>query len=716
MSKSQYTGLPIKSLQVPEMPVITNFGDSNTSGNTTLQQNLTVQGAFSQFYGNILASSSTFGIGNVAVPFGNLFAVSANLFTLNTSVLISQTNFQVQGNITASNGLSTTNVIVVNANASGVTNTFSLVVVSNIGVGTAPTGNSLSVQGNVYVSNTIVSTNVATNLANISGTANTQTLIATANIGIGTLPFGNTLSVQGNVYVSNSILTTNIVATSANVSGIANVQTLIATSNIGVGTAPFGNAMSIQGNLWVSNTLSTPNIVASLANITTMNVTTVNVTTLNTAVLSYAYLNVTTLNTVSIYGQSGSVGIGTATNLGAALQVQGNVYASNGFQVANLSLSGTIYYNEDLFKRGPYLLPNPSNAAPIQAWISATCNASSQPSRSWWATSQAPVYANVAGGPLSGIGNFQGGVLLPDGRVLFCPYGQTNIGIFNPFTSLFTSIAPLGANIPVNSFNSPVLLPTGNVIFVPQSSSANIVAYNPLTSIASNVYKPGASFYGAVLDPTGNVVMMPLSTGSNIGSYNPVLNTFSNIVKVGNDNGIQAAVLLPNGNVVGIPSGNSNIIQYNPLTNPPTVSNSFNLGGSGTGKFLGGVLSPNGNVVMVPFSGTVASNIGVFNPTTLAYSNVITNTGSSAYAGGVLLPSGNIIMAPFNSSNVGMFDPVALTYSNSVLVGSTGFAGATLLPSGQVVFVPYNSANVGVLNTMVPAPKEFCLSPFFNKY
>jgi hypothetical protein len=30
--------------------------------------------------------------------------------------------------------------------------------------------------------------------------------------------------------------------------------------------------------------------------------------------------------------------------------------------------------------------------------------------------------------------------------------------------------------------------------------------------------------------------------------------------------------------------------------------------------------------------------------------------------------------------------------------------------------MPSGSANVGVLNTMVPASREFCLSPFFNKY
>lgn len=312
-------------------------------------------------------------------------------------------------------------------------------------------------------------------------------------------------------------------------------------------------------------------------NVTTMNAITANVTTLNTAGFFFPFLNVTTLNTASIYGQTGSVGVGTSTNLGATLQVQGNVYASNAISGGNIITSGTIYYNEDLFKRGPYLLPTPSNAATIQAWISATCNAAAQPSQSWWATSPTPVYGNVAVGP-SVQSSYQGGVLLPDGRVLFCPYGASNVGIYNPFTGLFSAIAPSGAKPPVLSFSSPVLLPTGNVIFTPLSATANIATYNPLTLTLSNSYLPGATFVGAVLDPTGNVTMMPGTTNSNIGSYNPSLNTFSNIVKIGNDGVFYGAVLLPTGNVVGIPLTNSNIIQYNPLTNPPTVSNSVNLG------------------------------------------------------------------------------------------------------------------------------------------
>jgi len=394
---------------------------------------------------------------------------------------------------------------------------------------------------------------------------------------------------------------------------------------------------------------------------------------------------------------SGQIGIGTTS------------------PTTTLTVTGGIYYTDDVFKRGPYILPTPSNAATIQAWISATCNAASQPSRSWWATSQAPVYGNVATGPVSGGTNYQGGILLPDGRVLFCPNGQSNVGIFNPFTNLYSAIKPSGAQSSVQG--SPVLLPNGNVLFVPQTTTANIATYNPATLTLSNSFLPGANFVGAVLDPTGNVTMMPYSVNSNVGTYNPVLNTYSNIVRVGNDGVIYGAVLLPNGNVVGVPATNSNIIQYNPLTNPPTVSNSFNLGGSGTGKFFGGVLAPNGNVIMIPNSGVATSNVGVFNPTTLAYSNIITNTGTTAFVGGVLLPTGNVIMAPLNTSNIGMFDTVSLTYSNCALTGTTnGFTGATLLPDGRVVFVPYNSANVGVLSTFTPAPVEFCKAPYFNKY
>ena len=588
------------------MPLITNFGDSNTLGNTTLQQNLTVQGASSTFSGDLLASSSTVGIGNVASPFGAIYVSTANIATLNTANIVSATNFQVQGNIYAANALTTTAVIVVNSNVSGVSNTLSLMVTSSIGVGIAAVGNSVSVQGNLYV--------------------------------------------------SNSITTTNVVASLANISGTANVQTLLATSNIGIGISAAGNALSVQGN----------------------------------------------------------------------------VYASNALSGTNLIVSGTIYYNEDLFKRGPYLLPTTANSATIQAWISATCNASSQPTKSWWATSPKPVYGNVAVGP-KGSTDYGGSVLLPDGRVIFVPQSGSNVGFFNPATGLFSSVVPTGLSASSGQFRSGVLVPNGNVVFIPWTSS-NVGVFNPLSYAYSNI-AVGATggtyrFQGGVLGPTGNVIMVPRDS-PNIGVFNPTTLTFTNVGPIaGAGLGLfGAGVLLPNGNVVMAPiSGACNIGMYNSYSLLASgFSNVGPISPSGS-TWESATLAPNGNVIFAPSSSTLSVNVVVYNPTFVSspigaggFSNVQTGLatgGSNYFQGSALLPSGNVVFCPSDSSNVGMFDPTALQYSNCAAVGglTSKFYGCTLIPDGRVVFTPVSSANVGVLSTMVPALREFCLSPFFNKF
>jgi hypothetical protein len=160
------------------------------------------------------------------------------------------------------------------------------------------------------------------------------------------------------------------------------------------------------------------------------------------------------------------------------------------------------------------------------------------------------------------------------------------------------------------------------------------------------------------------------------------------------------------------PYASANIGMYNPRLS--TFSNVGPISAAGTIKFVGSVLATNGNVVFAPYS----SNIGVYNPSfvtsiTGGYSNIA--CGQQQCQGGVLLPTGNIIFPSETQGNVVMFDPGALTVSN-VQTGAGGFSGATLVPSGQVVFSPLFGANVGVLNTMVPAPPEWCLSPYFNKF
>jgi hypothetical protein len=96
--------------------------------------------------------------------------------------------------------------------------------------------------------------------------------------------------------------------------------------------------------------------------------------------------------------------------------------------------------------------------------------------------------------------------------------------------------------------------------------------------------------------------------------------------------------------------------------------------------------------------------------------SAVSATGS--FNTGSLLPTGNIIFYPsYSCSNVGMFDPDSLTYSNLADTGirNSSVVGGTLTPSGQVVLVP-RTQNVAVVDTVCPAPYEFCMSPYFNKF
>lgn len=479
----------------------------------------------------------------------------------------------------------------------------------------------------------------------------------------------------------------------------ANVTTTNVTTipgQVGIGTSTgIGATLQVQGNVWTSNSLVTTNVLVTNANLTTMNVS-------------------------SIVSPSGFLGVGTSTPSGTSLYVLGNSYASNALVTTNIVASGNILYGEDITNRYPHLLPTPANSALIQTWISATCNAASQPSVGWWVTAPVPVFGNVVSGPI-GSNDYCGGVMLPDGRVLFVPSSASNVGFFNPADRTFTAVSPAGLSSGANKYRGGVLAPNGNVIFVPFQTN-NVGVYNPVTSAFSNIgpYNVGTNgFEGGVLARNGKVILVPRES-ANIGIFDHTALTMSNLAIQGtNQTGFIGGVLLPNGNVAFIPANSRNVGML--AADQSSFSNVGPFFTTGSSKFLGGTLAPNGNVIMTPGFLTSA-NVAIFNPTNSTCSNVRTGVagGSGAFQGAALLPSGNVIFAPCAASNIGTFDPVALTYSN-LTVGGLGtaankFYGATLIPDGKVVFTPMAVQNVCTLGTFAPAPPEFCLSPYFNRF
>jgi len=111
--------------------------------------------------------------------------------------------------------------------------------------------------------------------------------------------------------------------------------------------------------------------------------------------------------------------------------------------------------------------------------------------------------------------------------------------------------------------------------------------------------------------------------------------------------------------------------------------------------------------------------VGVYDPESDSYtSGSAHGQGDGAFSGGVLTPSGKVILVPFNSDNVGVYDPEDDSYTDGSAhgQGDYAFSGGVLTPSGKVILVPRSSDNVGVYDTLNEISLGTALSPLLNKY
>jgi streptogramin lyase len=333
-------------------------------------------------------------------------------------------------------------------------------------------------------------------------------------------------------------------------------------------------------------------------------------------------------------------------------------------------------------------------------------------SSTWWnAGNSVTQYDNYTYSTIAGAYGYSGGVLLPDGRVVFVPYNATTIGIFNPNTNTYSTIAGAPGNY---AYVGGVLLPDGRVVFVPYDATT-IGIFNPITNIYSTIAgAPGnAAYSGGVLLPDGRVLFVPLNA-TTIGFFNPSTNTYSTIAGAPGNSAYAGGVLLPDGRVVFVPYNATTIGIFNPNTNTYSTI----AGAPGGGAYYGGVLLPDGRVLFVPRATTY---IGIFNSLTNTYSSI---AGANGCSGGVLLPDGRVVFVPavYTISSIGFFNPSTNTYSiiaTGTLPGSLQYFGGVLVPDGRVLFVPSSIDTIGILTPTQlarPPPLELCYHPCFNKF
>jgi len=92
-------------------------------------------------------------------------------------------------------------------------------------------------------------------------------------------------------------------------------------------------------------------------------------------------------------------------------------------------------------------------------------------------------------------------------------------------------------------------------------------------------------------------------------------------------------------------------------------------------------------------------------------------TGSDKWYGGVLGPDGKIYGIPRNATDILVIDPVAGTATRTAmgadLTGSDKWYGGVLGPDGKIYGIPLTATDI--LRTSLPVPTPFAYSPYFNK-
>ena len=140
---------------------------------------------------------------------------------------------------------------------------------------------------------------------------------------------------------------------------------------------------------------------------------------------------------------------------------------------------------------------------------------------------------------------------------------------------------------------------------------------------------------------------------------------------------------------------------------------------SGTNKFIGGTLGPDGKIYGMPYDSTT---ILIIDPVagTASRSNMGADlSGTSKFAGGTLGPDGKIYGMPRDSATILIIDPVAGTASRSNmgadLSGTNKFIGGTLGPDGKIYGMPVNSTTILTIGNGDVGPLQAVLSGWINK-
>lgn len=183
--------------------------------------------------------------------------------------------------------------------------------------------------------------------------------------------------------------------------------------------------------------------------------------------------------------------------------------------------------------------------------------------------------------PAAGVGGYEGGCLLPDGRVFLCPVSTGNPAIYDPKANTCTIItAPVSFGN--NEYSNAVCLPNGWVVLCPRSAEP-VYVWDSLAKkwLSKTIITPNGNtkWRGGVLAQNGDIILIPYSY-TNIGRLR--LDNFTyeeSSTKPVSGSTYQFGASLPDGRILMAPY-NGSAINPKPLMYTPCTQ------GAGFGSFV----------------------------------------------------------------------------------------------------------------------------------
>jgi streptogramin lyase len=124
---------------------------------------------------------------------------------------------------------------------------------------------------------------------------------------------------------------------------------------------------------------------------------------------------------------------------------------------------------------------------------------------------------HLVGSTIPGNNKYWGGVLAPNGKIVFVPVDAHAVGVFDPTTNDFLAFDS-SAGYVIPNYSGGVLAPNGMIFFVPfLAHSVGVFdpaanEFNAVTISSSN--STAGKYLGGVLTPSGRIVLVPYGAES----------------------------------------------------------------------------------------------------------------------------------------------------------------------------------------------------------